>query len=225
MGSIEFEPPISAEISAETLTRAASSTARRARRHSSPCLIFSTLTTGAPIPPTEPMASSSPIASSGSTSTRAPLRKSSRARSMPTWGLPPPPVPSTAAPSESGRRSASARTYRSRDIQVSDHLDMHARRVARQIGEGHVLDVDHLDRAGVRAGGDRDRARLFLGVANGVGPAHRGKRVNAVSLARHLRDGRADGVGDREMMRLDHLEFADLALDQNRAAANDDDWQ
>ena len=55
MGSIEFEPPISAEISADTLTPAASSTPRSARRHSWPCLIFSILTTGAPMPPTEPM--------------------------------------------------------------------------------------------------------------------------------------------------------------------------
>jgi hypothetical protein len=46
-------------------------------------LIFSMPTTGAPMPPTEPIQSSSPIASSGNTSTEAPLRNSSRSLSMP----------------------------------------------------------------------------------------------------------------------------------------------
>ena len=69
IGSIEFDPPISAEMIEETLIPAASSTPRSARRHSSPCLIFSIPTTGAPMPPTDPTQSSSFSASRGRTST------------------------------------------------------------------------------------------------------------------------------------------------------------
>ena len=89
------------------------------------------------------------------------------------------------------------------DMQVPYHLDMHARRIAGQIGERHILDVDDLDRVGARPRRDRNARRLLLGVVNGVRPAHRGERVDAVDLARDLGDRRADRVGDREMMRFD----------------------
>jgi hypothetical protein len=62
------------------------------------------------MPPTSPTQASSGSASSGMTLTVAPLRINSRVRSMPIYGLPPPPVPSNAAPIDSGNRSASLRT-------------------------------------------------------------------------------------------------------------------
>jgi hypothetical protein len=59
-----LDPPTSAEINAEQRTPRVSSTARKARKHSWPYLIFSMRMTGAPMLPTDPIQSSSPIASS-----------------------------------------------------------------------------------------------------------------------------------------------------------------
>ncbi len=65
IGSMALEPPISAEIVAAKVMPLVASTARMARRHSSPCSNFSLPTSGAPIPPTSLIQASSGSASSG----------------------------------------------------------------------------------------------------------------------------------------------------------------
>ena len=202
IGSIELEPPISAEMSAATLTPAASSTPRSARRHSSPCLIFSMPTTGAPMPPTEPTQSSSSSASSGRTSTDGALAQQFAQRAACRYR------DCRRRLCRAARRRATAAADRSprgseavyATCRSPTTLTLHARRVAGEIGERHVLDVDDFDRLGARAGGHRDRGRLLLGVLDRVGAAHRGQRIDAIDLARDLRDRRADRVGDGEMV-------------------------
>ena len=106
-GVVEFKPPASIETVCVICRPRYSSSVRNARMISSPLGSFSTITVGAPI-----IADGTTSASSGTSSTAtrvtAPCsRIACCARSFPMYGLPPPPVPRTAAPTARSSRSDS----------------------------------------------------------------------------------------------------------------------
>src|SRR5205085_1900187 len=110
------------------------------------------MTVGAPI-----IAHWTATASSGtsaaSTSVTGPYSPMAwRASSLPTYGLPPPPVPSTAAPLARSSRSCSptSRAIVTTQRQVTDGLDPDPDRVTRQVCQGHLFDVDDFDARGKR---------------------------------------------------------------------------
>src|SRR5436190_17734512 len=127
---------------------------------------FSTITVGAPI-----IAEGTTNASSGTSSTlticTGPCcRTACCASSLPMYGSPPPPVPRIAAPTamSSSSDSPTSRNAHPREVELADGLDADPRRVARQVCDRHVLDVD--DPHGValrpRRDGLLDRLRLRL---------------------------------------------------------------
>ena len=69
------------------------------------------------------------------------------ASSVPMYGSPPPPVPRIAAPTAMSSSSASptSRNGHPPELEVADRLDPDPRRVAGEVRERHVLDVDDLD--------------------------------------------------------------------------------
>ena len=98
-GVVEFNPPASTDIVAVALRPRKFWMASKAVMISVPRGIFSTITVGAPIMPAG-ITSASSSTSLGSSRVTGPLRSiAAFAMSLPMYGSPPPPVPSTAAPS------------------------------------------------------------------------------------------------------------------------------
>src|SRR3984893_12279214 len=77
---------------------------------------------------------------------------------------------------------------------VSNHSDSHAQRVARQIGERNILHLDRLDAALPRTGAHRLGLGPLACGRDGLAPLHIGEDL--VDSPAHLRDGRAERVGD-----------------------------
>src|SRR5207248_426077 len=149
--------------------------------------------------------------SAASTSVTGPCsRMAWRASSLPIYGFPPPPVPRTAAPRarSSRSRSPTSRAIVTTQRQVTDGLGPDPDRVARQVGQGYLLDVDDLDARsqGPRGGGlvDGFLADRFQRVF----PCLVGQRDDLVDLAADLGDGGADGVGDGEVIWLEDFRGA-----------------
>src|SRR3954453_12677117 len=176
------------------------------------------------------MADGTTSASSGTSSTSTIVtgpcsRIAARASSLPTYGLPPPPVPRIAAPTERSSRSDSVnwRNALPPDLEVTDRLDAHARRAARQIRERHFIHVNDPNRVLAGAGGGRPLGRLALGLRERLLAAELVEREDAVDLAAHLTDRGADRVRDREMRRLDELRAPGQRVAEQDAAAADHD--
>src|SRR3954453_17387330 len=95
------------------------------------------------------MADGTTSASSGTPSTSTTVtgpcaRIAARASSLPTYGLPPPPVPRIAAPTARSSRSDSlnCRNALPSQLEISDPLDADARGAAGQLAQRHLVDVD-----------------------------------------------------------------------------------
>src|ERR1700737_4728100 len=123
------------------------------------------------------------------------------------YGLPPPPVPSTAAPMARSSRSCSVtcRNAFRLQLELSDSLDADPRGTARQVTQWNFLDVDDMDGVPVCPCGDRLVDSLLLRQFEGFVARLLLQREDAVHLAAHLRDRRSDGIGHREMLWLDEL--------------------
>src|SRR5579871_4835522 len=227
-GIVELMPPASPQTMWVTRHPRWSCSASRALTASSPRGSFSTITVGAPI-----IADWTTTASSGtsaaSTSVTGPFSRTAwRASSLPMYGLPPPPVPRTAAPLARSSRSSSptSRAIVTTQRQVADGLDPDPDRVAGQVGQRHLLDVDNLDARCQRPGGDRLADGFPADRFQRVLPRPVGQRDDLVDFAADLGDGGADGVGDGEMIRLEDLRGTLQAVfHQDAAASHDDDRQ
>src|SRR5215467_8246308 len=191
---------------------------------SSPRGSFSTITVGAPI-----IAEGTTSASSGTSSRFTSLtgpysRIACLASSFPMYGLPPPPVPRTAAPTarSSRSRSPTSRNGLSLQLKVPNRLHPDPRRVARQVTQRDLFDVRDLDRAFARAGRHSLLGRLRLGLLQRRVTAHLVQREDTIHFAADLGDGGADGVRDSEVLRLDHVRRARQMIAEQDAAATDD---
>src|SRR6185436_17052404 len=97
----------------------------------------------------------------------------------------------------------------------------HAERVAGQVGQGQILDVDHLQAGPVGAG--FDRARLSQAPRGGDRIIAPEVLEDLVDLTADLSDGGADGVGDGLVRHVHDLGDAGHALGNEEAAAADGD--
>ena len=102
-------------------------------------------------------------------------------------------------------------------------LDPNARGIAGQIGQGHILDIDDLDRFAQGPCGDGGLNGAGFGVIQRFIAADFCQGIDAVHLARDLGNGSPHRVGDSEMVGLDDFQTANRPIDQDRPAADDDD--
>src|SRR5258708_10952646 len=121
--------------------------------------------------------------------------------------------------------STPCRDTLSLQLKLTDSLDPDPRGAAREVAQRHLLNIDHMDRLPVSAGGDGFVNCLLFGLCEGLVARLFLQREDPVYLATHLSDRRADRVGDREMLWLDQLRSARQAItQQDAAAANLHDW-
>jgi len=102
-------------------------------------------------------------------------------------------------------------------MQFSDDLHSRAHRIARQIGERNIPDLDDFDRFRARPGGGGDRGWFLASVLDRVRSAKSAERIDAIDLPRNLSDRGPDRIGDGEVMRFDDVEVSDLVLDEIEA--------
>src|SRR4051812_5889638 len=102
---------------------------------------------------------------------------------------------------------------------VADDLDPHPQRVAGQIGDRNILDLDEVER--VRVGAGLDRLLFAERARGGDRLAARHALEHLVDLAADLRDRRADRIGAAAMLDPDHPgDAGELVGDQEGAAAD-----
>src|SRR3954451_4264229 len=199
-GMVEFKPPASIGMVCVISRPRWVCSAAKAASASSPLGSFSTITVGAPLIADGTTNASSGTSSTSTIATGPCSRVAARASSLPTYGLPPPPVPRIAAPTARSSRSASVncRNALPPDLEVPHRLHAHARAAAGQVRERHLVHVDDPDRVRARARRGRALRRLALGLGEHLLAARLVEREDAVHLAADLADRRPDGVGDRE---------------------------
>ncbi len=96
----------------------------------------------------------------------------------------------------------SRRSRGSRD--VAHDTDAHAHRVARQVGERHVLALDRM-RSVARSAPAATARSLAMSCAAAIASTPGHVLEDLVALARHLRDGGAHGIGAIAMLDMDDL--------------------
>src|SRR4051794_40502670 len=165
-GIVEFSPPASIGIVWGIWRPRGSWSAVNAASASSPLGSFSTITVGAPIIAEGTTSASSGTSSTSTTVTGPCARIAARASSLPTYGLPPPPVPRIAAPTARSSRSDSVncRNALPSQLEISDRLDADPGGVAGQVAERHLVHVDDPHRVLAGARRRRARGRLALGL-------------------------------------------------------------
>src|SRR5712664_3831404 len=222
-GVVELRPPASIETVCVIGRPRYSPSSLNARMISSPLGSFSTITVGAPIIADGTTSASSGTSSMSTRDTGPCSRIACWASSLPMYGLPPPPVPSTAAPMARSSRSCSVTCRNAFCLQLkfTDSLDSDPGGAAGQVAQRHLLDVDDMNGFPVSAGGNSLVDRLLLRLFQGLVARFLLKREDAVHLAADLSDRGADRVGHREVLGLDQLRSAGQPIAQQDAAAAD----
>src|SRR4051794_35578777 len=184
-GIVEFSPPASIGMVCVISRPRCVCSAANAASASSPLGSFSTITVGAPI-----IADGTTSASSGTSSTSTIVtgpcaRIAARASSLPTYGLPPPPVPRIAAPTARSSRSSSVncRNGLPSQLEISHRLHADAGGAPGQVAERHLVHVHDAHRLLARARRGRTRGGLVLGFRERLLAAELVEREDPVDLA------------------------------------------
>src|SRR3954452_14142589 len=225
-GIVEYSQPASIGMMCVVSRSRCSCSAMKAWSASSPLGSFSTITVGAPI-----IADGTTSASSGTSSTSTIVtgpysRIAARASSLPTYGLPPPPVPRIAAPTARSSRcsSVNCRNGLPSQLEISHRLHADAGGAARQVAERHLVHVHDANGLLARARRGRAGGRLALGLRERFLAAELVQREDPVDLAADLADRRADRVGHGEVRRLDQLRGSGQRVAEQHAPAADDHY-